>query len=657
MGRKRSRSSSSSESASSSDDSRKRRKEKKRAKHEEREQRREQKELEKLGRREGEYLEKVAKGVHKILEKNNDPGKGRPPSLVKAALCAALAATLEIKKAPQDVGARIIPAGSSRLLYLRCINYGLELLVRLGFTELDDGDGAGVKYGFKEKYLPFLDCAINVLQRALIEATTRGEAAERRLVKDRMGYEGLQKLLGGGDDVVNKRTSKAIGVALAAAAGDVLGLPVANWDGKSIAKWFGTIAEYQTLPPAQRNNDMVPEAYWTARVSKPKEFLGRYSGEYFIAVEAGLSILEQKRVDARAMPKRIVGSYATYKSHGKLRMFSEPLRVIIRKLAQGDDPRSTGMSLNPSGLKGADAPALCLFLPLALFDEADGGVRTVHRAKAGAAAPKKDADAEVLDCVKALLLPFIVHSDGIGVAFVYVHAVLYLLSVHAPEDFSPADFIAFVREKARLVNMSDDLRRALKTLEKLYDGKHQRVDDAFLQCLEELEEQPADEEGQAEAAETIYTSAVGAFCGALFSFLNASSFPARAVTSAVALGEAASVMGLLAGSLAGALHGGEWVPRSWYDLLENGDGLASAGVGKDRFLQLAIDCVAARLEPVRHLEDPVAYRAKKYRVSAPADEAAAEQAASSIPEAPPGTNALVAAMPVSMRKYALGYNR
>ncbi|SHI58665.1 ADP-ribosylglycohydrolase [Malonomonas rubra DSM 5091] len=57
--------------------------------------------------------------------------------------------------------------------------------------------------------------------------------------------------------------------------------------------------------------------------------------------------------------------------------------------------------------------------------------------------------------------------------------------------------------------------------------------------------------------------------------------PQAAIVQAVNLGGDTDTIGAMTGALVGALHGDEWIPRSWFDQLENG------GNGRDELIAVA----------------------------------------------------------------------
>eukprot|EP01059_Diplonema_ambulator_P004055 TRINITY_DN13745_c0_g1_i1.p1 TRINITY_DN13745_c0_g1~~TRINITY_DN13745_c0_g1_i1.p1 ORF type:complete len:615 (+),score=233.37 TRINITY_DN13745_c0_g1_i1:32-1846(+) len=586
------------------------RKEKKRSKKE----KKVMKQLEKQGKKEGEYILKVGKVVEKVLANNEKIDKGRPLSLVKAAMASALGMLMAIKKDPHDVKQQIIPVNDERMLYLKNVNYGIELFLRLGFEEGRDEGEAVSFYGLKEKALPLIEFAMPILQSALVKVTKQMPSVVERLEEDVLGDAGLRNLL---DSEVTITTSKAIGLVLGSISGDILGLPCANWNRKVIDRWFGTIAEFHALPPAQRNNNMKIERYWVE--AKNKEHLGAYSGEVSTGISIALDVLEKKRIDCKSIVKKTCSEYNTYMGHGKRRMFCESMRVQLDKLRAGEDARKIGMCINPQGLQGADGPALMPLLSLLCNDITD--------------------DEVLLNSVKGVLLPYIVHPDGIGASFVYLHALKYLLSNRA--EFDPAAFVTFLIEKTALLVMSNYLIHSLKALKQLMDPKTGKASEEYLSQIEDDDDE--------EESETIFTSATGVVCGALWAFLNNWKRPVLAISAAVGLGEAGNTLGQLTGAMCGALHGAEWVPTSWFNLIENGDGLTVPGIGRDRCIQLAIDCAATTLGKMHNLENPQPYTQRTYKTNKDTPEEEAPAAEAGVPK---GADALIAAMPISLRKYA-----
>ncbi len=68
---------------------------------------------------------------------------------------------------------------------------------------------------------------------------------------------------------------------------------------------------------------------------------------------------------------------------------------------------------------------------------------------------------------------------------------------------------------------------------------------------------------------------------ALWAALRFLSEPEEAIVQAVNLGGDSDTVGAMTGALVGALHGHRWVPKRWYDQLENADS------GRDELIQVA----------------------------------------------------------------------
>eukprot|EP01063_Lacrimia_lanifica_P011866 TRINITY_DN18544_c0_g1_i1.p1 TRINITY_DN18544_c0_g1~~TRINITY_DN18544_c0_g1_i1.p1 ORF type:complete len:791 (+),score=146.59 TRINITY_DN18544_c0_g1_i1:63-2435(+) len=617
---------SSSSSSSTASSERRAKKEKKAAKRakaalkkEKKKEKKIMKKAEKEGAREGQYMEKLSKGVMSMFESNARTDRGRPLSLVKAGLSSALQIAMGLEMEPGSMKSQVIPHGDERLTYLSNLNYGAELIQRIGFEQVA-GKGGETGFAAKQKYVQYMPLASQLLRDALVAATAKIAEETVRVADEGLGADGLRHLMGAEPTF---STQKALGVGLGAVCGDILGLPFANWTPEVLDRWFGTITEFHAMPPAPRHNDPVPERYW--REGKPGKYLGAYSGEMAAAVAIAMAVLEAQSIDCKAIPRRVVEEDVKYKGHDKRRMYPEALKFIIAKLAQGDDPKTTGFCLNPSGLKPAEAPQLVTFLGLLFKDE--------------------ESDQVVMDAVKGSLLPFVVHPDGVGVAFVYVCCLKYLYHQPSVAEFDVKAFMKHCREKAGLLVMSNYFTRSLDALDACFDNDTQQVDKEFLTLIVDDEDD--------EVTDTTFQSAIGAFCGAMYAFVNSYKAPVLAVSAAVHLGEAGNTMASIAGGLCGALHGARWIPRCWYGLIENGDGRSTAGIGRDRIIQLSLDCASGTaLGKTRHAEAPQKYVAPKAALPKKAEPVPDAKKAVKVDAPPPGMDRFVGAMPLSMRKFA-----
>ena len=602
------------------------------------ESRSEMKLIEKEAKKEAEYIGKVAKGLDKVLSSNSDKqDKGRPLSLQHAALVSTIQILCKVQSHPKDGPPLTMAAASEELTYLRNTNYGLELLLRVGFEEL----GEPVFFTFRQKYFEMIPFAVDYIKKVLVGMTAKLEAGFSGFphLSDTIGHSTLEKLCG--TTTVTQLTNKVIGTALGMLCGDVLGLPFSNMTAETIDRWFVAVSDFHLLPPAALDSSPAHGGYWKG---KTKTFFGEYSGDLGVGISTALDIVEQRGLDCRSFPRKVAGDYSAFLGHEKMRMFTETLKVLVAKLRSGDDPKQTGLCLNPSGLHGAETHALLPLLSLTMFPPATEGSTT------------EVSDQSLLDNVKAALLPFVVHSDGIGAGFTYCHIIHYLLRTHV-DSFHPKLFLKFVYEKAGLVHMSDYLKRCFRLMEEAIIDENgvYIVKETYLEDIKHELEKAAlvgvDDDGSAEEeTETVYTSAVGALIAAVYVFVNNVDSPISGISAAIGLGEAGHILGGMVGVFMGALHGAEWVPKSWYVQLEGGDGLSTAGFGRDRVVQLALDCAALKPNPVKHYTTPQAHSGTKYKVGSVKKDITGEDT-DVIPQAPEGTNALVAAMPISLRKF------
>jgi hypothetical protein len=67
-----------------------------------------------------------------------------------------------------------------------------------------------------------------------------------------------------------------------------------------------------------------------------------------------------------------------------------------------------------------------------------------------------------------------------------------------------------------------------------------------------------------------FLNLIGNSCS-LWAFVNNWNNPEQAVMDAVALGGDTDTLAAITGALCGALHGTHWIPKRWYNNIENGD--------------------------------------------------------------------------------------
>jgi ADP-ribosylglycohydrolase len=85
-----------------------------------------------------------------------------------------------------------------------------------------------------------------------------------------------------------------------------------------------------------------------------------------------------------------------------------------------------------------------------------------------------------------------------------------------------------------------------------------------------------------EYGEQFQIHAAEAVACALWAFACSPHDPVECIIRAIRLGGDTDTVGAMAGALAGALHGTPWIPRRWFDQMEN-----EAGVGRDYLVSVA----------------------------------------------------------------------
>jgi poly(ADP-ribose) glycohydrolase ARH3 len=225
-------------------------------------------------------------------------------------------------------------------------------------------------------------------------------------------------------------------------------------------------------------------------------------------------------------------TYAKFFSSEPRRGYGPAVSKVLTMLCAGADYRTTGRAIYPEG------------------SFANGGAMRI--APVGLAF--RNANDQILrEAVSVALLCTHVHPDAVDGAFAQAKTVAQLAKTEHPDSFDAGILLA-------------ELKAASET--RILKEKLVVVETALGSAWAE-ERLLASICTPNEYGEQFQIHAGEAVCCALWAFLRHWRDPEQSIIQAVALGGDTDTVAAMAGALAGALHGTAWIPRRWYDNIEN----------------------------------------------------------------------------------------
>jgi len=178
-------------------------------------------------------------------------------------------------------------------------------------------------------------------------------------------------------------------------------------------------------------------------------------------------------------------------------------------------------------------------------------------------------------CVKAKgegKLQFVKHAASVGMAVSHFRqqlaarldvppATVLLKTTTIPPVIMPnygllSDFVDLTGEKREVVELVATVLKSRKARTKVKASPDELLDDEVLREIE-------GDKFQIKAVEAVPT--------ALWGFLHYYDQPEKALSETVGFGGDTDTVASMVGALVGALHGTAWIPKRWYDNLENGE--------------------------------------------------------------------------------------
>ena len=299
---------------------------------------------------------------------------------------------------------------------------------------------------------------------------------------------------------------RSLGCLLGVACGDILGANVEKVSREEIKLWHGRVHNFL---------DSAGRPY------------GHYTDDTEMTLALASSLVTVERIDGA----HCSSNYAKFFARPPARGYGRATKQVLEALNEGADYRYTGTLMIPTG------------------SYANGGVMRI--APVGIAF-RNAPDVVLYKAVKIALQATHVHPEGIDGAWLQAKIVGWLVKIE-PKHFNSQVFLNWLQtvakteaSRASLIKLERALREGWST-EKL------------------LEEACAPDEN----GKVFQIRAVEALTCALWSFIQNYKDPEECIVQAVGLGGDSDTIGAIAGAQAGALHGTDWIPKRWYDNIEN----------------------------------------------------------------------------------------
>lgn len=259
-------------------------------------------------------------------------------------------------------------------------------------------------------------------------------------------------------------------------------------------------------------------------INTPGRPLGFYTDDSEMTLALATSLVKSGRLD----PEDCARKYAEFFSRPPERGYGKATKKILRALDKGADYCSTGT----------------LFLPAGSF--ANGGAMRISPV---GLAFRNASDADLRKAVSEALLPTHVHPEGIDGAFIQAKAV-GVLSLTTAAYFDPSTLLA----KLHTLAETEVMRSKLEIVQARLTARPDHI--LNLLCT------PIN-------GEVFQIHAAEAVSCALWCLAKYYKDPEEAIIQAVALGGDTDTIGALVGAMVGALYGTSWIPKRWFDNIEN----------------------------------------------------------------------------------------
>ena len=314
--------------------------------------------------------------------------------------------------------------------------------------------------------------------------------------------------------------TRCTGSLLGTAVGDILGANVEFFSRSEIIQEHGLLVNF---------------------LDSPARPMGMFTDDTEMTIALAASLVSCRSLDGAHCATAYAKAFIAEPRRG----YGPSASQILNMLAEGANFRTSGRAIHPQG------------------SYANGGAMRI--APVGLAF--RNASEEVLyRAVEMALLCTHVHPEAVDGAFIQAKAISELCRWKTASNRQVSELLVHLQSLAG----TDPMRLRMDfILEGLARGWS---DEKFLAmvCMPN------------EFGEQFQIHAAEAVACALWAFANEWHHPEMCVIRAVMLGGDADTVGAMAGALAGALHGTDWVPNRWLHAMEN-----QPGIGRDYLMDVA----------------------------------------------------------------------
>ncbi|ELR19104.1 ADPribosylglycohydrolase superfamily protein [Acanthamoeba castellanii str. Neff] len=243
-----------------------------------------------------------------------------------------------------------------------------------------------------------------------------------------------------------------------------------------------------------------------------------------------------------------------------LRGYPPTAQAVLKAIGQdGADYRKTGTIAFPDG------------------SYANGGAMRI--APVGLAF-RNASPAELREAVRWAIVSSHVHAQAIDGAYLQALSVAMCthMSAEQRDSFDPREYLETMRKAAATLPMKKRIKALVLKLDNVLAGKevHDMVD-VFDEIVED----------------DFQIKAVDAMAVVLWAVARYWRDPADCIIRTVGFGGDTDTTAAMVGAIMGAMHGTSWMPKHWYDNLENGD------YGRDYCIRIARGLAALDLHQVK----------------------------------------------------------
>eukprot|EP01091_Cochliopodium_minus_P013715 TRINITY_DN447_c0_g1_i1.p1 TRINITY_DN447_c0_g1~~TRINITY_DN447_c0_g1_i1.p1 ORF type:complete len:494 (+),score=154.57 TRINITY_DN447_c0_g1_i1:285-1766(+) len=315
---------------------------------------------------------------------------------------------------------------------------------------------------------------------------------------------------------------RVVGSLLVGMMADAMGAAVEGWPFEDIKKRFGIIKEYEhgTHMGVRNLGDRVAQ----------------YTDDSNSMLALLDSLTEKKDLD----PQHVAVNYGKFwRDANPKRGYPDSAMSVLKYVLEGGDYKTSAM----------------LVFNMGSF--ANGGIMRI--APTPLAFRNSDDETLYLGVVNSIISSH-VHPEAVDGAWIQAKAITILLKTD-PKDFQPLPFLQKLSEHCKTEQMKKNIQFII---DKLFSNeKKVELSEDDLQNISQ------DQKYLFEITEEFQIKSVDAEVTALWFLARYHKFPKRCICNVITLGGDCDTTGMITGNLIGALYGTSFIPKMWYEKLEN----------------------------------------------------------------------------------------